>query len=124
MRKPTIHVIVFILGFSQANADVIKCVDESGYTWYSNTGQKTLKELMSILACENTSKYHSSTEELQQRTQKLFADKTAQEQEEAYVRLNRLRALMKVDAEEAYYRIKVRETAKFLDDVEAARKRQ
>jgi hypothetical protein len=123
MKKHVIYV-VSILGFSQANADVIKCVDESGYIWYSNTGQKTLKELMSILACENTSKYHSSTEELQQRTQKLFADKTAKEREEAYSKLAKIRAIRQVEAEEANYRIKVREMAKFLDDVEAARKRK
>jgi|GEM_PF-6086789 len=123
--KKYVMFIVSIFSFSQAQADlgISKCVDESGTIYYADHSSKAGNELMSILACENISK-NPSVVELQKKTQKLFEKKTDQEREEALARLNKTKVLMQVEGEKASYRIKVRETAKFLDDVEAARKRK
>ena len=126
MKKQYVMFILCVLNFSQANAETIKCVNESGRVFYADsTSKETGKELMSILTCVSLKKSSEySTEELQQMTQKSFEKKTDQEREEASARLDRVRILQEIEGEEARYRIKVRETAKFLDDVEAARKRK
>lgn len=121
--KKYVMFIVSIFSFSQADAGISKCVDESGTIYYADHASKAGNELMSILACENISK-NPSAKELQQRTQKLFEKKTDQERAETLARLNKTNALIHLEGEKASYRIKVRETARFLDDVEAARKRK
>jgi hypothetical protein len=122
MKKRHLMFIIYVLSFSQANAvSLIKCVDDIGRVFYEETTSKNGKALMSVMACEDLSK-HPSSEDLQQRTQNLLENKTGQEREEALARLNRIEASIHVQQEEAAYRIKVRETAKFLDDVGAARK--
>jgi hypothetical protein len=124
MKKRHLMFIIYVLSFSQANAvSLIKCVDDKGGVFYEETTSKNGKALISVMACEDLSK-HPSSEDLQQRTQNLLDNKTGQEREEALARLNRVEASIHVQQEEAAYRIKVRETANFLDDVEAARKRK
>jgi hypothetical protein len=116
--------IISILSFSQANAaSLIKCVDNIGQVFYEESTSKNGKSLMSVMACEDLSK-HPSSEDLQHRTQDLLNNKTGQEREEALALLSRVIASIRVKQEEAVYRIKVRETAKFLDDVMTARERK
>lgn len=122
MKKRNLMLIISILSISQANAgSIIKCVDHTGWMLYSERTSKNGKALMSVIACDDLSK-NTSSDDLQQRTQRLLDQYTDQEREDAVHRLAKVKASIKVDVEEAAYRIKVREIAKFLNDVEAARK--
>jgi len=94
MKKVLIF-IISVFCFSQANANVMKCKDLEGHVYYTADKNTVKKYIKKGMPCESVV-----------RTRKITAEERLQLKKEA----------------EARYREKVRATAKFLDDVEAARK--
>ena len=110
MKKQYLMLIISVLSFSQGNAAIIKCLDSSGRLWYkdSNTedGLREIREMINNgLTCENFDKRSPE--------QKLKDEKKLKAQIQLETKL----------AKERYYE-NVRATARFLDDVDAARKRK
>lgn len=115
--KKVLIVIVSVFSFSQANADVFKCLDpEDGTSWYIDKESEMKNEIKRGRICKNLNR---------QKSLNLEALLTPQQRKEIEARRRQKEAYYQKKAEEAAearYLEQVRATAKFLDDVEAARK--
>lgn len=109
------------------NCHLVKCVDNAGSVFIESCTSRLGKELIKTIACDNLFKNPNSSKLLLERTKYLLLQMTSKQRLDALTRIMKAKALDRKESEESEetaYRQKVRETAKFLDDVEAARKRR